>query len=302
MNLSLQDKSFLDSFDELWTKPIDDHQKNSLSLFLIKLNANEMNYSALTDNLLEPVIGYAISRYVKKTYQDRPMHLSKKVREKFIDYMKNTGELGELFLYCFLETHLEAPKILSKLELKTSTSKYVNGADGVHFLRLSNGNYQVIFGESKTICELTTALTKAFESIHEFKTEQNRSGTKKSGLSYERGLISDNLNKETFTDEDKTFIENLIYPKKDNSFEVDDAFGIFIGYELKTDDLDKSLPSDQFRENVRNKVSAEIENRIDHIKNKILEYDLSGHNFYIYVVPFTDLDKNRKAILEGLLK
>ena len=302
MNLSLKDKSFLDSFDELWTKSIDDHQKNSLSLFLIKLNANEMNYSALTENLLEPMVGYAISRYVKNKYQDRPMHLSKKVREKFINYMSNTGELGELFLYCFLEAHLEAPKILSKLELKTSTSKYVNGADGVHFLRLPNGNYQVIFGESKTICELTTALTKAFESIHEFKSEQNRNGAKKSGLSYERGLISDNLNRETFTNEDKAFIESLIYPKKENEFEVDDAFGIFIGYELKTDDLDKALPSDQFRESIRNKVSAEMEKRIEHIKNKISEYDLSGHNFYIYVVPFTELDKSRKTILEGLLK
>jgi hypothetical protein len=55
----------------------------------------------------------------------RPVELSKKARGKFIDYINNKGgELGELLLYCFLESHLKAPKILSKLELKTSTNHY----------------------------------------------------------------------------------------------------------------------------------------------------------------------------------
>lgn len=54
--------------------------------------------------------------------------------EKFVDYTRNNGELGELLLFCFLETHLGAPQILTKLELKTSISHYVNGADGDIFL------------------------------------------------------------------------------------------------------------------------------------------------------------------------
>jgi hypothetical protein len=47
---------------------------------------------------------FSLSRMIKEKYKDRPVELSKKAREKFIDYINNKGgELGELLLYCFLE-------------------------------------------------------------------------------------------------------------------------------------------------------------------------------------------------------
>ena len=128
---------------------IDKYQRERLSLYALKINANEFNYNNLQEQLVDPMIDYAVSREVKKQYSNRPGALSKKAREKFKEYSKNDGELGELLLFCFLEAQLKAPKILSKLELKTSTKLYVNGADGVHFLELGDGNYQLIFGESK---------------------------------------------------------------------------------------------------------------------------------------------------------
>ena len=64
----------------------------------------------------------------------------------------------KLLLFCFLESQLKAPKILSKLELKTTSGLYVNGADGVHFLKLEDGNYQLIFGESKMYVDIKKLL------------------------------------------------------------------------------------------------------------------------------------------------
>ncbi|MOA61566.1 hypothetical protein D3C78_1867440 [compost metagenome] len=55
----------------------------------------------------------------------------------------------------------------------------MNGADGVHFAKLEDGNFQIIFGESKTEENLTAALSHAFKSIYEFKNEINSSGAKK---------------------------------------------------------------------------------------------------------------------------
>ena len=78
------------------------------------------------------------------------MHLSRKARKKFKEAVKNDEELGELLLFCFLEGHLDAPKILTKLELKASNQLYVNGSDRVHLKKLSDKKYQLIFGESKT--------------------------------------------------------------------------------------------------------------------------------------------------------
>lgn len=302
MELSLSGRNFLDSFDELWTAEIDPNMKNKLSLFVLKINSNEFDYNSLIENLLELIADFSISRKVKNQYAKSPMKYSKKAREKFIKYTRNTGELGEVLLYCFLESHLNAPKILTKLELKTSTSHYVNGSDGVHFLKMPNGDYQLIFGEAKTIEDLTDGLSAAFKSIYEFKNEINKDGKSKSGIRYERSLISDNLTKESFTSNEQQFIENLIYPKKTNEFEVDDAFGIFIGFQISLSNEDKRLGNDAFRSMIKKKIDVEVKNRITHIQKKIEEYALYGHNFYIYVLPFTNLDNSRKEILREVTK
>lgn len=248
MELSINGTDFLNSFDHLESYVLDEHSKNKLELFVLKINANEFDYDTLIDNLVDPVIDYALSRKVRERYSGKSGTLARKAREKFIDYLRNKGELGELMLYCFLETHLKAPKILSKLELKTSTSHYVNGADGVHFLKLDNGNYQLIFGEAKTIQGLTAAFSDAFKSIYEFKNSLSAKGGNKSGLPYEKSLVSDSLEKEEFSEEEINFIRSVIIPRKESDFEVDDAFGIFIGYELSVKTEDKSLSNDKFRE------------------------------------------------------
>jgi len=304
MELSLTDTDFdfLNSFDKFDELIIDEHGKNKLNLFMLKINSNVFDYKNLEDNLLEPLIDFSLSRNIKDEYKHKPAHLSKKAREKFINYIRNKGELGELLLYSFLESHLNAPKILSKLELKTSTSHYVNGSDGVHFLKLDNGNYQLIFGESKTIKGLTKALSDAFKSIDEFKREKNTKGNAKSGMSYEKSLISDHLSKETFSYEEKSFIKNIIYPTRESNFEVDDAFGIFVGYEIEISEEDKKLPNEDFRNKIKELVKNEVESKLTHITNKINEYKLYGHNFYIYILPFTELNKNRKAIQKAITK
>lgn len=266
MELNIKSKEFLDSFDHISSNSLDEYDKNKLDLFILKINANEFDYNSLSEHLLDPVIEFSLSRKVRERYADRPAPLSKKAREKFVNYLNNKGELGELLLFCFLESHLKAPKILSKLELKTATGHYVNGADGVHFLKLDDGNYQLIFGESKTIQSLTTSLTDAFKSIYEFKNCINAKGDDKSGLPYEKSLVSDNLEKEEFSKSEIDFIRSVIVPKRDNDFEVDDAFGIFVGYEISINAEDKLLPNSEFRLKVQEQVKLEVENSFEHIK------------------------------------
>lgn len=302
MEVSIQDFDFLDAFDHLGEFELDDHTKNRLNLFVLKINANQFDTKYLEELLVDPMIDFALSRQVRKKYGSKPGTLTKKAKEKFIEYIRNKGELGELLLYCFLETHLKAPKILSKLELKTSTSHYVNGADGVHFLALPSGDFQLIFGESKTIQGLTAALTAAFKSIDEFKREVNKTGQEKSGLPYEKGLISDHLSKETFSDEEKKFIESIVYPKRENTFEVDNAFGIFVGYEIDISEEDKRLPNDDFRKKIKKDIEEEVKSKFAHIIQKINEFNLYGHHFYLYILPFSKLDETRTNIMTGLQK
>lgn len=276
--------------------------QNNLELFTCPINANKFEYARMIDSLVESVADFSISRKTKEQYSDSPMTLSIKAREKFRDYKENKGELGELLLFSFLEGHLNAPKILSKLELKTSNNMYVNGSDGVHFLKLPSGNYQLIFGESKLYADLTTGFRDAFQSINDFLKEENQKGENKSGITYEKSLISSSVFRETWTNEEESFIEQLIYPTNDTSFEVDDAFGIFVGFEINLDEKQQRLPNDQFRTMIDEHINEIVASKVINIENYITKHKIFGHNFYMYIMPFIDIDISREKILEGLVK
>ena len=136
--------------------------------------------------------------------------------------------------------------------------------------------------------------------IKEFKEEVNSKGEEKSGIGFEKSLVSDNLIKE-FSEEDEKFIMDLIYPKSSNSFEVDDALGIFIGYQIEVTEEEKKLTNTDFRKAIKDKIIKEVDTISESINKRIKKRNLDGHNFYVYIVPFTEIDLNRKEILGEIL-
>ena len=148
------------------------------------------------------------------------MQLSHIVREKFRKIEDNRGELGEMMLFSFLEADLNAPKILTKMELKTNPNMYFHGADGVHYLKLPNGDYQLIFGESKAHLNLKEGIKAALDSINAFKNnsiKDDESGSLK-GIDFEKGLLNAYIANESYSDEERAFLKMLIYPKANYKF------------------------------------------------------------------------------------
>lgn len=305
MKLNQNSKNAIKQFKHIGHFPISNNQDDGfLDLFLLPINARNFDYNCVSDNLMESVADYSLSWKIRENYKDKAMMLSRKAREKFRDYEKNDGELGELLLFCFLEGHLEAPKILTKLELKTSNKLYVNGSDGVHLKKISDKKYHLIFGESKTYTELTRAFENAFKSIYEFVNEMNSKGDSKSGIEYERGLISSNMEQTIFDEDDEDILNLLLYPENKPSSDVrlDDAFSVFIGYEIDITKEQEGLSSDEFPDKIKEKIITQIENYKNKIYELIKEYQLIGYTFYIFVMPFTDIDKNRKKILKRVIE
>lgn len=305
MKLNPNSKNAIKQFKHIGHFPISNNQDDGfLDLFLLPINARNFDYNCVSDNLMESVADYSLSWKIRENYKDKAMMLSRKAREKFRDYEKNDGELGELLLFCFLEGHLEAPKILTKLELKTSNKLYVNGSDGVHLKKISDKKYHLIFGESKTYAELTRAFENAFKSIYEFVNEMNSKGDSKSGIEYERGLISSNMEQTIFDEDDEDILNLLLYPENKPSSDVrlDDAFSVFIGYEIDITKEQEGLSSDEFPDKIKEKIITQIENYKNKIYELIKEYQLIGYTFYIFVMPFTDIDKNRKKILKRVIE
>lgn len=307
LEISIKNK---EQFLNLFYKPeIDSHnltEKTKLSLFVLRIDGGRFAYEDMQRELGNAAITYALSRAHLDGAQQGQMHeLVKKVQQSFRNAEVNEGEGGELFLYCFLETHLGAPKILSKMELKTAGNDYVKGADGIHLLQLQDGVFHLIFGESKMLGDSTdkgSSLRKdfaaAFDSIKKVET---------AGLTREVNLVDSNLMKETYDAKTLEYLKKIIKPSaRDESVTKFNAFGIFVGFEIDISDWDLQQMSDiDFEAKLKKEIKEAVEEKYDYIKTQIEEKGLAGYHFYIYAVPFikngtVSLDATRKDMIRHI--
>lgn len=269
-----------------------------LNLRVLRIDNNEFAYQDLIKQLYNNIIHFALSKKDTEEFirSERYGEMYIAAVEKLRNYHVNDGEAGELLLFCFLEAHLNAPKILTKLQLKTSSNDYVKGSDGIHLLKLSDTEYQIVFGESKLYKSLTTSLTQAFSSINDLITRTDNN------IESEIGLINSQLCKEAYDENAYAFIKSIIKPRltDENPITKDHAFGIFAGFEIEVTEEEKRLSNNDFRALIRKRIINEVESKKEHIAKKIVELGLTNYSFYVYAFPFVDLDENRKKIIEQL--
>ncbi|SIS92984.1 protein of unknown function [Filimonas lacunae] len=292
-----------DSFLELFYKEIEcgiSETYSKLNLHILKIENNQFCYPELIRHLQNHFISFALSRKEKQEFlkDERYGEMFAAAASKFRDYNVNEGEAGELLLFCFLEAHLKAPKILTKLEIKLSSNDYAKGSDGIHLLKVAEKEYQLVFGESKLDQKLTTSITNAFKSIHEFISRDRNS------ISDEIGLLNSQLCKEVFDEDSYQFVKSIVMPKAnvDNPIVKNNAFAIFAGFEVAPTIDEKKMTNSDFLKEIKTKIKKEVEAKMSHIKSKIEEYDLHGYTFYVYTFPFMKLDETRKNIIKKLIR
>jgi len=103
-----------------------------------------------------------------------PQEWARVVREARSLYrtVDTTGEPGEMILYLLIESVLNAPQIVAKMELKTNPNMEVHGSDGIHFSwDADDGCADIYFGEAKLYDSVYSAMDAAFESIASFHQE-----------------------------------------------------------------------------------------------------------------------------------
>lgn len=293
------DLSIKERFLDLFYHEISDFKLenyNSMNVFTLKIKNNNFAYDELIDSLSNQLYHFALSRTeVKKLIEEGDFGtLVAKGKEKLRSYKSNEGELGEILLYCMLESHLSAPKILTKLELKTANNDYVKGADGVHLLKLNDKDYQLILGESKLYSDLGRGISSAFDSISKLVSDKQK-------MSFEVGLVSSQLVKESFDERLYEYLKNILIPsaKKDLT-NLDYSFGIFLGFEIEFTKEESKLSNSEFRSNIREKIKNHIYSKIEAINKQIRKSNFSGYNFYFYIIPFSDLQNKRKEIIKEL--
>jgi hypothetical protein len=293
-------EKFLDLFYKEIECDIPD-TNSKLNLHILKIENNQFCYNELIKQLGNHMIPFALSKKDIREFEkdQRYFELVEKAASKFRKATVNDGEAGELLLFCFLESHLKAPKILTKLEIKLSSNDYAKGSDGIHLLELSAlKNYQLIFGESKLEQKLTTSISNAFSSIHDFLTRN------KNNIHDEIGLINSQLCKEAFDEDLYKFLKSVIMPKANDPDPIvkNNAFAIFAGFEIDSNEEERRLSNDKFLALIKTKIKSQVESKMDHIRNKIEEYKLYSYTFYVYVFPFMKMDETRKEIIKKITR
>ncbi|BBZ09604.1 hypothetical protein MDOR_37730 [Mycolicibacterium doricum] len=292
-------------FLKLFYDPIayDIQTKTKLYLHILRIDAGDFDLKALFNELSNISLTYVLSRQnVEKYLADpsRMMEFANKVRSQFKPPDPNAGEGGELLLYSFLEAHLGAPKILSKMELKTSTAHYIHGSDGVHLLEVAPGDYQLIFGESKMYGDakdrpgtsVRRGLKAAFKSIGDLH---------EAGLGFDTWLVESELLKETLDAEQVKALAAILLPPAsgEGSAQKSNDFGIFVGYELDVvaypfGDHTREEIAQYLRGLAQDLIAAEIEAIKDEIKTR----GLGGYCFHLYAVPF--LKRHVNGTVKGI--
>ncbi len=276
--------------------------ENKLNIYHLRVENRRFIYRDLTEFCVGNIIQYVFNRNVVKQANTvaEIQKLYNQARKKFREIKDNNdkgsgGELGELLLYLFLESQLKAPKILSKMEIKTTRNQYVYGADGVHlyFTKDDDGKpiYQFIIGESKIKNDILDATRVAFDSIKNSIDE----------IDIETCLVSGEILKEVCSMEEAEVIKQLILPSEDVSDELaihEKAVGVFIGY---TGSYGEDISNSIWNKTINEKIKNDIERAVNTIKKKIEDLNLKGYSFYCYYLPLNNAEEDRKSILKNIL-
>lgn len=265
--------------------------RKNINFAILKLKNNAFDEDTLLEFLGEASIFYALpKKRVDELVANREyFKLVNESKSKFRKSDINDGEGGELILYCINEDILKAPKILSKLKLKTNKEDYVKGADGIHILKIDDKNYEIILCESKMYADIDNAVYEAFNSIDRFIDG--------GFLENEIITLATNISGE-FETFDVEFIANYVIPSKEGT-QSHYAFSIFIGFEIE-DDIDKSLDYGDYQEKIIEKVNQSISKKANYIISKLGEEKRRGYSFYVYLIPFFNIEKLRKKIIKKI--
>lgn len=266
-------------------------------VFYIDPNNCKFRFRDLKDFIINNIGSYVFSRAQTKRITDMTKNKSAVGSRAMLKFMQKYGTdaesvLGEILLYIFMEQELDAPKIMSKIELDEYNRGVVSKSDGVHLLSLNQSGqpfHQLVFGASDIIGDLSAAVDRAFDKI--IKIEANGDDELR---------MVESTTQWTIYDPDATkYMVELMRPQRNGSYKPDMAFGAFLGYTIQ---LDTPEPDSQkYKTAVKNQLIKDIAAVQPHITDLITRNGLNGYSFYFYVLPFNDAPNEKVSIINELL-
>lgn len=294
-------KNGFDSRLELQEKKINLGTSNSEAYFYyLKFKNGQPSIDEFVEYIYFRIIDFCVPlderNKLQKKYEETKdtryiIEQTEKARSLFIKaekQMKRSGEPGELMLFIFLVSVLNAPQVASKMYLKTSLNMPVHGSDGVHMSH--DGSKLILYwGESKLYKNLTTSLDDIVKSIASFNTLNNGITPKDRDIDIIKDYISvgDPLLKE----------ELLKYfdPYEENSNNMQEVFACFSGFESSL--LKKNQNKNELGKELNDSFIINYSQRINEISkiinDKIQSDNVKNLKFVFFLVPFESVEEMR---------
>lgn len=285
-------------FNKVSEEEFDVVNKNYLRMFMLNTENKLFNYDEMYDYILPNITKYVFSRKRFAEIENNPSKQGTIILDALnhLRPIENEadkgagGELGEILLYLFLEQDLHAPKLFSKVELKTSAKDYVKGSDGIHFKFRTNSEgikiLQLVIGEAKIKNELKKGIDEAFESIEKYLSENTQ----------DRNLLDTHLMDQLVDKEEAELIKEYIMAIPRKKKEI--VFGIFIGYSINYSGVSET--NDEFDRKVKDENIKQVLSLKSHIIKTINSYHVSNYEFNFYFLPFHNASRDRKVIMDSL--
>lgn len=285
-------------FNKVSEEEFDVVNKNYLRMFMLNTENKLFNYDEMYDYILPNITKYVFSRKRFAEIENNPLKQGTIILDALnhLRPIENEadkgagGELGEILLYLFLEQDLHAPKLFSKVELKTSAKDYVKGSDGIHFKFRTNSEgikiLQLVIGEAKIKNELKKGIDEAFESIEKYLSENTQ----------DRNLLDTHLMDQLVDKEEAELIKEYIMAIPRKKKEI--VFGIFIGYSINYSGVTET--NDKFDQKVKEENIKQVLSFKNHIIKTINSHHVSNYEFNFYFLPFHNAARDRKVIMDSL--
>lgn len=274
--------------------------KHDLQIFSLKFDDFDFDYHGLWKHLRNNIGYYVYSRAQIKKYMeddeisalayDAIAYIKKAISE---GKMPTGNELGELLLYIFLEQVLIAPKLMSRVEIGNHGGFMTSESAGIHLLTADAAVpfSQVVLGTSMINGDLQLAIDSAFSEAQKLKDRKKD----------ERRFVESNIFAASFPTEIYDQLEAIILPSESDGKKPATAFGMFLGYSLSGVSTSGKFV-DAYQNDVLAQIKADLLNNVAFIESKITQYGFDGYSMYIYLLPFTDADEDKKDIMDKLLQ
>lgn len=285
---TLRAKDFNNVFTPVADATIGVKSHEALKIFMLKIENNEFTYHGMTKLLNSNIGRYVFSRIAMEQY--RKTDDLESVGGEAAQYIREhaTGnELGDMLVYAFLEEVLNAPKLMSAIELGSATNK----CSGIHLYNVPGTaeTFQLVYGASNIEGTLKSAIDNAFKTIEKLKQKRLTGDELVNCAAFNRCIDMETAQQ----------IKQVVIPQKAGKNPPDTAFGVFLGYSINLDPEDYS-PED-YPSIVRAKLTSDIQDHAIYIYQKIKFLRMGMHSFYIYVLPFNDAEMDREDIITKLI-